>query len=407
MALGSRQHPGMIRRHLQGALLRASRKMPVITIIGPRQSGKTTLVRRTFPRHAYLSLERPDVRSRALADPQGLIEAHRGGVVLDEIQRAPELLSYLQAAVDADARPGRYVLTGSQNILLLRGVSQTLAGRTALFRLLPFSLSELHGRPALQPERLDHAARRTRAPDAGLWETVFTGLYPRIHDQDLPPTRWLGDYYRTYVERDVREALRIADLDAFDRFVRLAAARTAQELNLVSLAADVGISQPTAKAWLMALRTSSLVTLLQPHHRSFRKRLRKHPRMHFLDSGLVCYLLGIQSASVLERHPLRGAIFESFVISELVKAFEHSGREAPLFFWRDSTGHEIDLLIDFGDRVLPLEVKSGITVAGDACSSLEWWTAIPENSARGGVLVHGGTDAFALKEFKVLPWFLG
>jgi|SRR5437867_3646745 len=380
--------------------------MPVVTLTGPRQSGKTTLVRHVFPRHAYASLERPDERARALSDPVGFLSRFEGSVILDEVQRAPDLLSYVQAAVDEDDRPGRFILTGSQNLLLMERISQTLAGRTAVLRLLPLSLAELSGRKPPDPLTLRTLPRRATPPRRKLWPTLWSGFYPRIHDKHLPADRWLADYYRTYVERDLRDVLRVLDLDTFERFVRLVAARTGQELNLTALAEDAGVSQPTARQWLTALRIGFIVTLLPPHHASFRKRLRKRPRLHFLDTGLACYLLGIHGSDVLERHPLRGAIFESFVASEIVKAFENTGREAPLFFWRDATGHEIDLLVDLGDRLLPIEVKSGLTVPPDAVDGLRWWTNLPGNRNKEGVLVHGGNDTFRLHGFIVLPWFL-
>ena len=208
------------------------------------------------------------------------------------------------------------------------------------------------------------------------------------------------------MERDVREVLRIGDVDAFERFVRLAAARTGTVLNLTSLAADVGISQPTAKSWLSALRIGGLVTLLRPHHASFRKRLRKRPKLHFLDTGLVCYLLGIHNPAVLASHPLRGAVFESYVVGELTKAFEHGGREAPLYHWRDATGHEVDVLVDLGERLLPVEVKSGMTLASSAFSGLRWWTALPGNDNDEGLVVYGGTDRQVRGKLTALPWYL-
>ena len=402
-----RRHPaGMYRRALKAELTATARRMPVVTVTGPRQSGKTTLVRRAFPKHVYLSLERPDIRARALEDPLGFLGGIRGSAILDEVQRAPELLSYIQTIVDDDPRPGRFILTGSQDLLLLKGISQTLAGRTAILRLLPLTLAELLGRPPVDPGKLDVAPRRIVTPKIDLWTTLWMGFYPRIHDQKLPPDRWLADYFRTYVERDLRDVLRVMDLDAFERFARLAAARTGQELNLTGLAADAGISQPTAHAWLTALRIGFIVTLLPPHHANFRKRLRKRPRLHFLDTGLACCLLGIDSPAVLERHPLRGAIFESFVVGELVKAFENLGREAPLFFWRDATGREIDVLADLGTRLIPIEAKSGVTVAPDAVDGLRWWSSLSGNPNRKGVLVHGGDRAFSVHGFTVLPWFL-
>ena len=401
----------MLRRHLTPALQRAARTNPVVTLTGPRQSGKTTLVRSVFPDHLYLSLEAPDVRARALADPRGLLAAS-DHLILDEIQRAPELLSYLQGLVDEDNRPGRFVVTGSQNLLLMETVSQTLAGRTAILRLFPFSVAELHGRPPFDPFALDRpeaAAHPAASPPfhaAGLWDTLATGFYPPIHDRNAPAFEWLGDYVRTYVERDLREVLQVADLRAFENFLRLAAARTASELNLNSLGSDTGISQQTARRWLSALEIGYLPTTLPPHFRNFSKRLRKRPRLHFLDSGLVCYLLGIRDGATLEHHPLRGAVFESFVVSELVKAFAAKGRTPPLFFWRDATGHEIDILVDAGDRLIPVEVKSGRTVTPDATGQLAWWTALPGNPNRGGVLVHGGDADYTLKGFRVAPWFL-
>ena len=402
----------MLPRHLTGALQAAAASNPVVTLTGPRQSGKTTLVRATFPAHRYLSLEAPDERARAFADPRGVLaEAEDGGLILDEIQRAPELLSYIQGFVDERDEPGRFILTGSQNLLLMESVSQTLAGRTALLRLHPLSLAELHERPPLDPLNLDGAAAPQAEtvgapPPADLWQTLVNGFYPRIHARNLPAQPWLADYLRTYVERDLREVLQVSDPRSFENFVRLAAARTAQEVNLSALAADAGVTQQTAKRWLAALEIGFLATTLPPHHASYRKRLRKRRRLHFLDTGLVCYLLDIPDARTLERHPLRGAVFESFVVSELVKAFAARRREPPLSWWRDAAGREIDVLIDAGGRIVPVEVKSGRTVPADAVDTLAWWTALPSNPSRGGVLVHGGAERFEFRGFRVLPWYL-
>ena len=397
----------MLRRHLTEALVAAAALNPVVTLTGPRQSGKTTLVRALFPDHVYLSLEAPDLRGRAIEDPRGFL-AQGDRLILDEIQRAPDLLSYIQVLVDEDDRPARFILTGSQNILLMESVSQTLAGRTALVRLYPLSLAELLERPPVDAENLDgdDTGRAAAVPDRSLWKTLVDGFYPRIHHRSLPAGRWLADYLRTYIERDLREVMQVSDLRSFERFLRLAAAHTGQELNLTTLASDVGITQQTAKRWLAALEIGFLATTLPPHHANYRKRLRKRPRLHFLDTGLVCYLLDIRDAATLERHPLRGAIFESFVVSELVKSFAAQRRDPPLYFWRDATGHEIDVLIDSGGRVVPVEVKSGQTVAADAVDGIAWWTSIQGNPNRGGVLVHGGTERFDFKGVRVLPWFL-
>ena len=400
----------MIARHLTPALKRAAERYPVVTLTGPRQSGKTTLVRAVFPEYRYASLEAPDVRARAIADPRGFL-ARGDPLILDEIQRAPELLSYVQGLVDEDDRPGRFIVTGSQNILLLKSVSQTLAGRTALLLLLPFSLAELNGLPPLDPRELDRhggvpASAVERLSGLDLWETLVTGFYPPVHDRELVPGEWMSDYFRTYVERDLREVSQVLDLRAFENFVRLAAARTATELNLSGLASDAGVTHQTVRRWLTALEIGYIAITLPPHHANYRKRLRKRPQLHFLDSGLVCYLLGIEDAATLERHPLRGAVFESFVVAELVKAFAARRQDPKLHFWRDATGHEVDILIDAGDRLIPVEVKSGRTVPPDAVSVLKWWTSIPSNPNRGGVLVHGGTENFELSGFRVLPWFL-
>jgi uncharacterized protein len=395
----------MLSRAISDIVTRTAEKMPVITLVGPRQSGKTTLVRSIFPNKAYFSLESPANRQAARSDPEGVLARFPNGVIFDEVQRAPDLLSYIQVAVDEDDAPGRFVLTGSQNFLLMQTVSQTLAGRTALFTLLPFSMRELAQKPPIDP--LDPATcDDPTIPDKGMWSSIWTGFYPRIHDKDLEPERWLSDYHRTYVERDVRDVLKVMNLDGFERFVRSAASRTGQELNYASLAADAGVSQPTARQWTTALEASSLITLIPPHHQNFRKRLRKRPKLHFLDTGLVCNLLGIHSSQVLENHPLRGAIFESFVVSELTKAFVHRGLEAPLYHWRDATGHEVDVIIDLGDRLLPVEVKSSMTLGSHVFDSLRWWTDIPSNPTTGGMLVHGGDAKHNRESFSVHPWWI-
>ena len=392
----------MFPRHISTALRVAAEQNPVVTLTGPRQSGKTTLVRDIFPKHHYFSLEAPDVRSRAIDDPRGFLSGD-SRIILDEVQRAPELLSYIQGIVDDEPAPGRFILTGSQNLLLMESVSQTLAGRTALLRLYPLSMAELTGRTLFHPAQLPATQP---PPNLDRWQTLFNGFYPRIHDTGIPAREWLADYFRTYVERDVRAVLEVSDTRGFENFIRLAAANTAQELNLTRMASDVGITQQTARRWLNALETGYLATTLPPHYVNYRKRLRKRPRLHLLDSGLICYLLDITDAKMLARHPLRGAIFESYVVAELIKSFANRRRDPRLFFWRDATGHEIDALIDLGERILPVEVKSGETVPADAIQGLHWWTSLPTNPNNGGLLIHGGNERFSLKGFDVLPWFL-
>jgi len=395
----------LIPRVLEAALRRAAQSYPVVTLTGPRQSGKTTLVRLVFPDHAYVSLETPDQREYALEDPRGFLGQFSGPVILDEAQRAPELFSYIQTLVDEEDRAGRFVLTGSQNFLLLRSVSQSLAGRCAVLHLLAFSLSELARRAPLPLADLGRQAPASDRTFAGHWtEAAFRGFYPRIHDKGLDPSDWLANYYRTYVERDVRDILNVADLEAFGRFVRLAAGRNGQLLNLSSLANDCGITHTTARRWLSILETSFLVTLLRPHHKNFSKRLIKAPKLYFLDTGLLCYLLRIRSPDELRAHGARGAVFESLVVSELLKGCYHGAMEPNLAFWKDSAGHEVDVVLDWGAEQVAVEVKSGETVAADFFAGLEYWRGLMGDPAAPAALVYGGIQVQARRGVVVLPW---
>ena len=395
----------MIARHLRSALRAAARDAPVVTLTGPRQSGKTTLARTAFPRHDYASLEDPDLRTFALEDPRGFLDQYRRGVVIDEAQRAPDLFSYVQTLVDRDDRPGRFVLSGSQNFLLLRSISQTLAGRCAILHLLPFSFTELASLPAVDVSGLGRRIpRRRRVPEADLPDTLFRGFYPRIHDKKLDARRWLRDYHQTYVERDVRELVNVGDLEAFRLFVHLCAGRNGQLLNLSGLASDAGVTHTTARRWLSILEASFLVVRLRPHHRNFNKRLVKSPKLYFLDTGLLCYLLGIGSPAELRLHAARGNVFESFVLSELLKARLHRGDEAALYFWRDAAGHEIDFVIADGEKLTPVEVKSGQTVAGDFFAGLRFWRTLAGDPAAPAALVYGGDRSFRREGFTVYRW---
>jgi predicted AAA+ superfamily ATPase len=349
------------------------------------------LARTTFPSYAYASLEDPDQREFATTDPRGFLSQFDSPVILDEAQRVPDLFSYIQTRVDASTRNGQYVLTGSQSFLLMRTLSQSLAGRAAILHLLPFSQAEIHERSPMPWGSIGRQMPSTKKPVTGsLMDALFTGGYPRIHDKELPPQEWLANYYRTYVERDVRELLNVGDLEAFGRFIGLCAGRTGQLLNLSSLANDCGISQPTARRWLSVLEASFLVFLLRPHHRNFNKRLVRSPKLYFLDSGLLTYLLRIRSPGELLTHSARGAVFESFVVSELVKQALHQGQEPDLYFWRDSAGHEVDILIDRGDELVPLEVKSGATLASDFYDGLRYWMKLAQAPDGPAALVYGG-----------------
>ncbi len=285
----------MIPRAVSKKAAQLARQFPVVSITGPRQAGKTTLCRMVFQKHAYASLEDPNTREFALADPKGFLQQFSTGVILDEVQRAPALLSYIQGIVDREDKPGHFILTGSQQLHLMSKISQTLAGRTAILNLLPFSLDELMGRAAPDPWRLHSLPAKTASPRFSLETILHTGLYPRIHDKKLDAQDWLSAYYRTYVERDVRNAASIGNLETFQRFVRLCAGRTGQILNLSSLGADCGISHTTARQWLSILQAGFIVHLLQPHHVNFSKRLIKSPKLYFIDTGLLCYLLRVRT----------------------------------------------------------------------------------------------------------------
>lgn len=382
-----------IRRTLRGPLEELASKLPVVAVTGPRQSGKTTLCRQAFPDKPYVSLEPLDTRSFAAEDPRGFLEQHSEGAILDEVQRVPELFSYLQEEVDARPEPGRFILTGSQHFGLTEGVTQSLAGRIAILYLLPPSLDEL--------------ARFGQLPD-DLWTQVWTGSYPRIYDLGLDPGRWLADYATTYIERDVRQVLNVADLEAFTTFVQLVAGRTACELRTSTLGGDAGVSHPTVRSWLSVLEASFVCVRLPAWHKSHRKQVVKSPKIHFLDSGLACHLLGITAPGQLVHHPLRGALFESWVVSEVLKWRLHRGLPQRMFHLRETRGAEVDLLVEEGSRLTAVEVKSGATIGSDFFAALE--RLGEEVSVRDRHLtydprlVYGGDAAQRRSAATVIPW---
>jgi len=362
---------------------------PIVTITGPRQSGKTTLAKAIFASKPYVSLEDPDVWLAATDDPRSFLGRFPDGAVLDEVQRCPEILSYLQTLVDVDGRMGLFILTGSQQFGLLSDISQSLAGRTAFVELLPFSLDELL-RAGMSPQSLD--------------EMLTKGGYPPLYDRKIPPRKWFSAYVTAYIERDVRQVLKVQELETFQRFVRFCAGRTGQLLNLSSLAADCGITHNTAKSWISVLEAGYILFQLRPHHANFNKRLVKTPKLYFYDAGLVCWLLGIQTPQQLETHPLRGSIFETFVVAELMKSRLNAGERSGMYFWRDSNGNEVDVIIEQGPQLIPVEIKSGATVARDFFVGLEKWMALSGNLGTDPLLIYGGENSYQHKRIRVFGW---
>lgn len=380
-----------IPRRLSGGLREAASQMPCVVLQGPRQSGKTTLARATFPGYRYETLENPGVRRFATDDPKAFLEQFSAvpGVILDEIQRVPELFSWLQGIVDDDPRPGRFILTGSENYLLTHRVGQSLAGRVRLLRLLPFGLDEL-------PEPL-----REWDLDRAIWR----GQFPRVVAGGVPPEDWLPDYMETYLERDVRSLREIGDLASFHRFLTMCASRTGQILNMQALAADCGISGPTAKSWLSVLEAGFAIFLLRPWHVNYGKRLVKSPKLYFWDTGLACSLLGLRTPQAVAGNAIRGALFETFMISEIHKSILHAGRHADLHYWRDSQGHELDLLIpDGAGGHRAVEIKSGSTLQPGWFDGLSRWNALTGSDPATNLLIHGGDGQERRSKGEVVGW---
>ncbi|KKP94819.1 MAG: hypothetical protein US13_C0014G0007 [candidate division TM6 bacterium GW2011_GWE2_36_25] len=365
--------------------------MPIIAITGPRQSGKTTLAKAIFHDYEYVSLENLNMRTLAQQDPQGFLKNYDTytGVILDEVQQVPELFSYLQGIVDEKPRPGFYILTGSQHFLLSQAISQTLAGRIAIFTLLPFSIVELEKENLL-------------STDAN--QTIFTGFYPRIFEYQLQPAEWYPGYIQTYIERDVRNITRIVDLSQFQNFLTLCAGRIGQLLNISSLANDAGVSVQTARAWLSLLEASYIIYFLHPHYKNFSKRLIKSPKLYFYDTGVACSLLEIEDVQQMMKHYLRGGLFESMIITELMKESYNHNRRPHTFFWRDKSGHEVDCIIEKSTELFPIEIKAGATAVPDYFEALEYWNKLAQADPSQSSVIYAGDKKHTFKGISLFGW---
>lgn len=392
----------MISRQMSQQILQAAEQYPVVAVTGPRQSGKTTLCRHLFPSYTYSNLENPETREFALEDPKGFLAQFHKPVILDEVQRVPALFSYIMTLVDERKRMGEFILSGSQNFHLQQAISQSLAGRCSTMKLLPLSFRELHGKPNHDIFQLGKTAPDMPEECGGIFQQIFNGGYPPIYDRGIKPTNWHSQYTQSYLERDVRQLVNVGDLSTFERFLRLTAGRSGQILNMDSLANDVGVSAVTAKRWISMLAASYIIFLLKPHSRNFNKRLIKTPKLYFYDTGLLCYLLGIRSANDLEVHSQRGAIVETYIISELYKSCFNAGIEPPLYYWRDSQGHEVDLIIEDGEKLFPIEIKSSQTVSASLMSGLDYWCKL--DGSDSGMLIYGGMDNYTRRGIQVRSW---
>ena len=378
----------MIERTLTSKLIALAQKFQVITLTGPRQSGKTTLVRAVFPALPYVSLEEPDIRQIALTDPRGFLSNYPVGAILDEIQNTPDLFSYIQRIVDEN-RQVQFILTGSSNFLLMEKISQTLAGRTAVLHLLPFSLAELEA----------------NVPPFDQYDSlIFKGQYPRVYDRALAPTDFYPAYIQTYVERDVRMMKNIGDLNAFIQFAQLCAGRIGQMLNYTGLANDAGISPNTAKTWLSILESSYILYRLQPFHRNFSKRLVKLPKLYFYDTGVACSLLGIRDEGQVNLHYLKGALFENLIITEFIKRNFHHGDNQQPYFWQDNHGKEIDCLLVNGEKIVPVEIKSGKTISSSYFDNLKYWRQLANLPDEQGYVVYGGEQSLQTSAGAFVSW---
>ncbi|MES2615211.1 MAG: ATP-binding protein [Bdellovibrionota bacterium] len=378
-------------RKLALAVQKGMEEFPVVTITGPRQSGKTTLIKTQFPNFKYINLEEPKVQDFARMDPSSFLRQFPDGVILDEVQRVPELLSYIQVIVDEKKRNGQFILSGSHQFTMMRSINQSLAGRTAVFHLLPFSLSELQQSNLLIPKNLD------------INEFLIKGFYPRIYSSKTSSDFFYSSYFETYVERDVRELIMIKDLSLFKKFITLCAGRVGQILNKDSLARDVGISAKTVEEWLSVLEASFIIFRLQPYFENIGKRLIKSPKLYFYDVGLVCFLLGIENEKHVTTHPLRGNIFENMQVSEAIKWRFNQGKQHRFYFYRDTKDNEIDLIFSYGGKLYPIEIKSAETFRDEFLKGIR--SVKDYIQLERPFVVYGGVEKQVRTEFDLVPWY--
>lgn len=379
----------IIPRVASKTIVSLAREYPAVVIIGPRQSGKTTLARAAFPNKPYVSMEDLDLREFATADPRGFLSQYSQGAILDEVQRCPDMFSYLQTHLDCHEKMGQFILTGSQQLGLMANITQSLAGRVAIVTLLPFSLYELQ-QAQQAPKKIE--------------KLLYQGMYPPVHNRKSNPSVWYSNYVATYLEREVRQMVNVRSLDVFRRFIKMCAARTGLLLNLSALGGDCGITYNTAKEWVSILEASFIIFLLQPYHKNFNKRLIKTPKLYFCDHGLAAWLLNIENTEQLVASPVRGQLFETFVATELLKHRYNQSLPSNLYFWRDRAGNEIDIVIERGERLVPVEIKSGQTVATDFLDQLDKFVGLAGDIIAEPTLVYGGKQAQTRHGTSIVPW---
>lgn len=400
----------MYKRHIKRQILKYIKEYPVLALVGPRQSGKTTLVKSLFPKYTYISLENINARRAALEDPQGFLSAHGSYLILDEIQNVPEIFSCLQEIVDQNQTPGQFILTGSSQFLLVEKITQSLAGRIVTFKLFPFSYSEIYQ----YKEDMDASSifrkfylNRSNVTQNQLYRFLIKGCYPRIYDKKIDSHKWYENYVFTYVERDIRMLLNIRNLRIFEHFLILCASRSGQLIDYSDFSNTLGIAVSTVKEWISILETSGIIFILSPFYKNYSKRIIKTPKLYFIDTGLLCYLLSIRTVDHLKTHPLLGWIFETFIISECYKRFSNLGISPRLYFWKDHAKNEIDLLIYDGQKAFPIEIKLSQSYHSDYRKIINKWFDFDDNPANKGFVIYCGKELIQGKsEIPCVPWYM-